>query len=131
VKAPDFLKAAGLALGILVVNVMLSVVVMVVYSYAVNPGHDETYYTLAAQRIAPWCSVVFGGPLFFLACRWAARTPGRNPLHFALATFGAYAAIDLSIVAAEGALATMAGIVTLSTVTKLAGAVMGARAAAK
>lgn len=128
----DVAKAAGVALAIMVVNVTISVVVMIVYSYAVDPGHDAAYYEAAAQRIAPWSSVVFGAPLFFFATyRLAQARPERNAARFAVAVFGFYAAVDLLALVAAGSVGSLLGVVALSLTTKLVGALAGARLASR
>jgi hypothetical protein len=43
---------------------------MVVYSYVINPGHEEKYYHDHIQVAAPYCSIVAGIPLMFLAGWW-------------------------------------------------------------
>jgi len=55
----------GAAILILIVNVGLSVVYMVFYSYFINPGHDERFYRDHVQIAAPYCSIFFGIPLFY------------------------------------------------------------------
>lgn len=131
-KPIDFAKAVGVALVIMFVNVLISVLVITVYSYAIAPGHDEAFYQTAAQRIAPWSSVVFGAPLFFGAAYWLARRrPERSAVAFAIASFGAYAVIDLAVVVASGALVSMIIAVSLSMISKLLGAYFGARLAVR
>jgi len=63
---------AGVALLVLVVNVGVSILYMVVYSHLIDPGHDEQYYREHIQVAAPYCSIVAGMPLMFLAGWWVA-----------------------------------------------------------
>jgi hypothetical protein len=129
VKPIDFIKAAGLSIAILVVNVLISFAVVAIYSWAIAPGHDAAFYEAAAQRIAPWSSVVFGAPLFYVACAFAARRrPARSAVAFAGSCFAVYALIDLSMLLAAGAVSSMLGAVSVSLATKLIGALAGARA---
>jgi hypothetical protein len=131
-KPLDFAKAFGVALAIMFVNVLISVIVITVYSYAIAPGHEDAFYQAAAQRIAPWSSVVFGAPLFFGVAYWQARKhPERSALAFAVTCFAVYAAVDLSVLIAAGGLASYIGIVGLSLATKLIGAFAGARLASR
>ena len=131
-KPLDFVKAIGVALAVMVVNVLISVIVITIYSYAIAPGHEEAFYQEAAERIAPWSSVVFGAPLFFGAAYWLARKrPDRNAIAFAVSCVAIYAVVDLSVLFAAGGVASLIGIVLLSLVTKLIGAYAGARLAAK
>ena len=60
----------GVALLVLVVNVAASIVYMVLYSYVIDPGHEEQYYKDHIEVAAPYCSVVAGIPLMFLAGWW-------------------------------------------------------------
>jgi hypothetical protein len=125
VTAIDFVKAVALAVGILVVNVAISFAVVAAYALLVEPGHDAAYYEAAAQWIAPWSSVAFGWLLFFIACYVLSRRPERNALAFAITVFAAYAALDLGILYAAGALTTLPPIVALSLASKLVGAIGG------
>ena len=125
-KAIDFVKAAFLAVLILVVNVAISFGVVAVYAYAVEPGHDQAFYELAAQWIAPWSSIAFGWVLFLGVCYGAAkRNAERNALTFALCVFAAYAAIDVGLLFAAGMSTSLAPIVALSLTSKAAGAIGG------
>lgn len=125
----DVLKAAGLAVGILVVNVAISFGAVAVYAMFVDPGRDAAYYQAAAQWVAPLSSIVFGWLLFFGAILILSRKPGRDALWFALVAFAAYAAIDLSIIGAVGQLAALGPTVALSLASKLVGAIGGVWAA--
>lgn len=129
-KPADFLKAAIAAVAILAINVALAFGVVAVYSYAIEPGHDSAFYERAAERIAPWSSVVFGALLFYLFARMLGRRrPERSALAFALVMFAIYAAIDLSVLVAASAFPQYAVVIAVSLATKLATAILGARAA--
>jgi hypothetical protein len=125
--AIDYAKAFGVALLLMVLNVAVSFVVMAVYGYLIDPGHDASYYESAAQRIAPWSSV-FAGALLFFAAAWlfGMRKPARPAFTFALIFTAIYTLIDLSIIAAVGALASMGYIVAISIAAKFAAAFLGA-----
>lgn len=126
--ATDFLKAFGVALLVMVLNVAISFAVVGVYSVAVDPGHDQAYYEAKAQEIAPWSSVAFGVVLFYLAGMIAAiRRPERNAIAFALTAAGIYIAIDLAVIYAAGALAQLGEVVAISFFTKVVAALAGAR----
>ena len=127
----EILKAAGVAVGILVVNVAISFGVVALYSLFVDPGHDADYYQAAAQWIAPMSSIAFGWLLFFLATWALSRRPDRNALLFALMAFATYAAIDLSLLGAAGALSTLAPTIAVSLASKLTGAIGGVWAAGR
>lgn len=121
----DFLKAVATAIAILVVNVAISFGAVATYSVFIDPGQPAAYYEAAAQWIAPLSSIAFGWILFLLAMLVMSNRPGRNALMFALTTFAAYAAIDLSLIAAMGALVTLGPTIALSLASKLFGAVGG------
>jgi hypothetical protein len=125
--AIDYAKAFGVALLLMVLNVAVSFVVMAVYGYLIDPGHEPSYYESAAQRIAPWSSVFAGALLFFVAAwLFGLRKPARPALAFALLFTTIYTLIDLSIIAAVGALASMGYIVAISIAAKFAAAFLGA-----
>jgi hypothetical protein len=119
---------AAIVVGIL--NVFLFFLFMVLYSYVINPGHDETFYQEAASRFGPYASIVGGIPLMFLAGRWIAKRLGP-----AMATAGAvaiwtiYFLVDVSIVAASGFLLSLLPLVATSFLTKLIAIILGARTA--
>jgi hypothetical protein len=126
--ALDYIKALGVALLLMVLNVAASFAVMAVYGYLIDPGHGADYYESAAQRIAPWSSV-FAGALLFFAAAWlfGARKPARPALTFALTFTAIYTLIDLSIIVAAGALLALGYVVAISVAAKFAAAVLGAR----
>jgi hypothetical protein len=128
--AIDFLKALGVALLLMVLNVAVSFAVMAVYGYLIDPGHEPSYYESAAQRIAPWSSV-FAGALLFFAAAWlfGIRKPARPAHVFALTFTLIYTLIDLSIIVAAGAFASLGLVVAMSVAAKFAGAFLGARLA--
>ncbi|MGI8979848.1 MAG: hypothetical protein ACR2FY_11540 [Pirellulaceae bacterium] len=123
-KPMDFAKAAGVAIVVLVLNVLIAVLVIVAYSIVIEPGHPKEYYDAAALRIAPWCSHIFGTALFFAAGYFfARRRPERNGLLFAVAFTVLYAIIDSATVGFVGALSVEHG---LSMLAKLLAALAGA-----
>ena len=52
----------GLALGVMAVNVAVSILYMVVYSHAIDPGHEKAYYEAHVRIAAPYCSHCRGHP---------------------------------------------------------------------
>ena len=110
---------AGLALGVMVVNVAISILYMVIYSHAIDPGHDKAYYEAHVKIAAPYCSIVAGIPLMFLVGWWVGLRP-------AMVVWLIYAVIDVAIVAASGPTAKMGALVAVSLVTKLGSAYFGA-----
>ena len=123
-KPIDFAKAAGVAVALLVFNVLIAIVVVLVYGFAIEPGHPREFYDAAARRIAPWCSHVAGTALFFAAgYLFGRRRPDRNGYAFALAFAVLYAVIDAGSVGFAGALSVEFG---LSMLAKLAAGEAGA-----
>ena len=63
-------RLIGVALLVMVTNIAVSVLYMVVYSYLIDPGHEKEYYDAHIQVAAPYCSIIAGIPLMFLAGWW-------------------------------------------------------------
>jgi hypothetical protein len=123
-KPWDYAKAVGVALLLLVLNVLLSIPVILFYSLVIDPGHPREYYDKAALKIAPWCSHLTGTALFFIAGYFLTkRKPERNGLSFAVAFTALYALIDAATVGFAGILSVEFG---LSMLAKLAAALGGA-----
>src|SRR5688572_29447063 len=86
---------AGLALGVMAVNVAASILYMVVYSYAIDPGHEKAYYEAHVKIAAPYCSIVVGVPLMLLVGWWVGMRP-------ALIVWLVYALVDVAVFVASG-----------------------------
>ena len=123
----------GVALLVLVVNVAISILYMVVYSHAINAGHEEQYYRDHIQVAAPYCSIVAGIPLMFLAGWWVSGWwGGEFAVRAALTLWLAYAVIDILSVLLSAAMTTrLAVLVAISLITKLAAVYFGALVAAR
>lgn len=122
--------AIPFALGVMIVNVLVSVLYVAVYSYVIDPGHDDAYYQAHAQIAAPYCSIVAGIPLMFLAGRWiGGKFPKGNSVKAALLVWLVYFLIDFTIIVAAGALAQIAVLFIISFVTKLGAAFLGGMSA--
>ena len=123
-KPVDYDKAAGVGFLLLVLNVLLSIPVILFYSWFIDPGHPREYYDKAALRIAPWCSHITGTALFFVAgYLYTKRRPERNGLQFAAAFTAFYALIDAATVGFVGAFHIEFG---LSILAKLLASLGGA-----
>lgn len=110
---------AGLALGVMAVNVAISFLYVAVYAYLIDPGHEKAYYEAHAQIAAPYCSIVAGIPLFFLVGWWVGMQP-------ALIVCAVYALVDIVAYAATGPTLRMGAFVAVSLLTKLGSAYLGA-----
>ncbi|PYS99780.1 MAG: hypothetical protein DMF63_09760 [Acidobacteria bacterium] len=118
----------GIALLVMVANIVASVLYMVVYSYLIDPGHDKEYYDAHIQIAAPYCSIVAGIPLMFLAGWWVGGWwKGEFAVKSALVIWFAYAVIDIAIVVAVGETSRIGMVVVVSVVTKLVAVYLGAR----
>jgi hypothetical protein len=113
---------AGLALGVMAVNVAASILYMVVYSYAIDPGHEKAYYEAHVKIAAPYCSIVVGVPLMLLVGWWVGMRP-------ALIVWLVYALVDVAVFVASGPTLRMGALVAVSLLTKLVSAYLGALAA--
>src|SRR5688572_25194576 len=112
----------GLALGVMAVNVAVSILYMVVYSHAIDPGHEKAYYEAHVRIAAPYCSIVAGIPIMFLVGWWVGMRP-------AIVVWLVYALVDVAVVAASGPTWRIGALVAVSLVTKLVSAYLGALAA--
>src|SRR5688572_28506571 len=125
----------GIAVLVMIANIAVSVLYMVVYSYLIDPGHEKEYYDAHIQIAAPYCSIVAGIPLMFLAGWWVGGWwQGEFALKSALVIWLVYAVIDIAILLAAGVTSRIAVLVAISLVTKFAaiyfGAVFGGRGVA-
>ena len=111
---------SGLAIGVMALNVAITILYMVVYSHVIDRGHEKAYYEAHVQTAAPYCSIVAGIPLMFVVGWWVGLRP-------AILVWGIYAVIDVAIVAASGATLRMGVLVAVSLLTKLVAACLGAR----
>jgi hypothetical protein len=118
----------GVAVLVLAVNVAISVLYMVVYGHVLDPGHDPEYYNAHIQVAAPYCSIVAGMPLMFLAGWRVGRWwDGKFAVRSALAIWLAYAVIDVAIILlAGGPSAALGVLLAVSFATKLAAVYFGA-----
>jgi hypothetical protein len=116
---------AGLALGVMAANVVISILYMVVYSYLIDPGHGKEYYEAHIKIAAPYCSIVAGIPLMFAVGWWVGMWP-------ALLVWLVYALVDAAIFAASGPMTLRMGVlVAVSMLTKLVSAFLGGLASGR
>lgn len=121
----------GVSLLVMALNVGLSVLYMVVYGHLVNPGHPQEYYQEHIKIAAPYCSIVAGMPLLFLAGFWVAGWSGASgtgtPLgaKAALVVWLGYAIIDIGVLLAAGMSTKIAVLCAVSLFTKLGAAYLG------
>ena len=117
----------GCAVGVMVANIAITILYMVVYSYAIDTGHDKAYYDAHVSIAAPYCSIVAGMPLMFFAGMWMGGFwDAKLAVPSALIIWLTYAVIDLAVLAASGLTFRMGVLVAVSLLTKLAAAYAGA-----
>jgi hypothetical protein len=117
----------GIALSVMGANVAISILYMVVYGHLIEPGHEKAYYQKHIKLAAPYCSIIAGIPLMFLAGWWVSGVwdEGRG-VQSAIIVWLAYAVIDLAILAASGLTARIGVLFAVSFLTKLAAIYFGA-----
>jgi len=122
----------GVALLVLGVNVALSILYMVVYSHLINPGHEEQYYRDHIKVAGPYCSIVAGIPLMFLAGWWVGGWwNGELAVKAVLLVWLAYVLIDTAVLLASGPTPRIAVLFAVSFLTKLAAVYVGALVAGR
>ena len=129
---PQIAWIIGAAIFILVINVGLSIVYMVIYGYLINPGHEEQFYQEHVKIAAPYCSIVFGIPLFYLVCRWIGGKWERNwAVKASIAIWLVYFLIDVTVLIASGLTLWITVLATISFTTKLLAAYSGGLSVSK
>lgn len=120
----DFVKALGVAILILALDLACAFATVSFYSVAIDPGHPRDHYVALAPALSTVATRI-AGPLLFALLVWlvSRRRPDRNPWVFALSVFGFYVLIDGALVAFRGFFVP-AVIGTLAL--KLLGALVGA-----
>ena len=111
----------GLALGVMALNVALTILYMVVYSYAIDPGHEKEYYEAHVKIAAPYCSIAGGIPLMFLVGWWVGMRP-------AIVVCLVYAFVNFAVLAASGLTLRTGAFFAITFLTQLASAYLGALA---
>lgn len=130
ISKAKLLLALPVAIATGILNVLCFFVFMVIYSYAINPGHDPDFYSEAANRFGPYSSIICGMPLMYLAGRWVGKRVGPEVAVTAgLAVWVVYLFLDGAIVAASGMLMSILPLFIVSFTTKLAAVYLGARQA--
>jgi hypothetical protein len=89
--------ALGTALLAQVSLIVISVLCVAVYSYAIHTGETQAFYNAFAMRSGPWISLIAGGPVFFLIARWIRRRAGAAAFSTAMAQLGLYFAIEATV----------------------------------
>jgi hypothetical protein len=128
-KPMEFLRAAGLAFVVLIIDVVLAVGVVYLWGSYAHPGESAAFYETAGIPVARASTRILGTALIFLAAWAAARQrPGRPPYRFALALVFFYALLDGASAAFEGFFnLSIALTIALKLLAALAGAALAVR----
>jgi hypothetical protein len=125
----EFLRAAGLAFVVLIIDVVLAVAVVYLWGTYQHPGQSESFYATAGIPIARASTRILGTTLIFLTAWLAARRrPQRRAYGFALALVFFYALLDGASVAFEDFFNfSIALTMALKLIAALAGAALAVR----
>lgn len=127
-----FTEVAGTAILVMIANVLISILYITFYGYVINPNQTIDYYQTYARVAAPYCSIIAGIPLMFVAGRWLGKR--RNPsdgVHAAISMWLVYSAIDLYVLVLGSRSLRLMTLTAISLTTKFAGAYLGGRAGAR
>lgn len=97
-KRNRILKLIGLAILVMITLIVISVLEVTVYSYVVNPGHDDAVYEAHAQVSAPYISAIFGFIVFFLITRYWKRKGFQDGSRLALLFPLTYVLLDIVVI---------------------------------
>ncbi|HKO97622.1 MAG TPA: hypothetical protein VJU86_11555 [Pyrinomonadaceae bacterium] len=117
--------------GLEIALVLSAVAWVAIYSYLINPGHDQVYYENYAQFASPIVAIVVGIPYLFFACRWVGRKAGTRAVAMGLWVWFILFIIDVLLVLLVGGTAYIWAIVAISHVTKMLAAYFGGKTALK
>jgi hypothetical protein len=124
VKPLDYLKAAGLALLVLAIDVLIAFGVVYAWGSFLEPGHTQAFYETAGVPMARWSTRIAGTALMAgAAWLFARRSPQRNAYAFATVVVFFYAFFDGASVLFAGFFTwSMALTMLLKLIAGLAGA---------
>lgn len=125
-------RAALYAIAAMLLNIVVSILWVAFYSFAIEPGRDVAFYQAYADRAVPLVSLIAGLPLLLGAGWLIGRGRGRTAPHAGAMVGIAYAVIDCAIVFAFAAgQPTPWGQIALSYATKIAAGALGGWIAAR
>lgn len=115
-----WLKLLGVVLLLHITLIALSILEVAIYSYLINPGHDNDFYSAHAMESGPWVSVIFGSAFCFLLVRRYMKRFSHDQLTYAIALPVVYIIIDLLLMVAAGAsITSLVSVYLLSNGIKL------------
>lgn len=80
-----WLRITGWALLIHILLIALSFLEVFIYSVFFNPGQEQSVYEAHAKASAPFISIIFGAPVFFVIARYLTA---KNSQKFRQIAFG-------------------------------------------
>ena len=89
--------AVGASLLAQITMIVISIICVAVYSYAIHTGETQEFYSEFARTSGPWVSLITGGPVFFLIARWIRRRAPSAAAGTAMAMAGIYLAIEIAV----------------------------------
>lgn len=92
----------GAALLIHVALILVSILEVAFYSYLIEPGKDQSYYSEHANLTGPWISGIVGPIFMFLFVRRYMGRFGDRHLTYAIALPFIYIILDLLMLIAAG-----------------------------
>jgi hypothetical protein len=127
-KPMEYLRAAGLAFVVLIIDVVLAMGVVYVWGTYAHPNQPQSFYETAGIPIARWSTRIVGSGLIFVAAWAAARRPERRAYEFALALVFFYALLDGASVGFEDFFnANLALTLAIKLIAAIGGATLGVR----
>lgn len=121
-----WLQIVVAALLLHVALILISVVEVFIYSIAIVPGKDQTFYSSHAEVSGPWVSGIFGFILIFLLVRRFIKRHSENHLLFTIGFPTVYIMIDLVILLAWGVdWSDLRPVIFLANGTKMLAAFLG------
>jgi hypothetical protein len=96
-KQYTILKLIGLAILTMAVLVAISFLEVAIYSYLINPGHDEAFYDAHAEKTAPYISGIFGFIVFFLVTLYWTKKGFENVARLAILFPLVYVLLDAAL----------------------------------
>ena len=95
------IRVVALWLASHVVMIAGHVLLVFLYSVAIEPGLENADYRQFAERSAPWFSIVFGAPVFYAVGMLLRRRVQPHARGAGLTVWGLYTATDAAILLAS------------------------------
>jgi hypothetical protein len=93
-----WLKLVGTAFLLHVILILLSIIEVAIYSYLINPGHEDAFYRAHATESGPWISGIVGSLLMFFLTGRFTKIFSLRQLTYAIGLPVTYIIIDILIV---------------------------------